>query len=321
MSPLPRCKQTQPSLLFASSHQARIMQSSSRRAPHRAQSSYRPIDVDLPISDVQHHIRNSSPAPPYDAAFRHEDLSVQPPYAHHGPSYHDHSDTNQSQTPTHMTASVEGHASSRLPFFEAALARTRGLDIPTRTIPQPTPIYLPPSDPNHPLLSVGVTPSITFRASPTNHRERGLSRSPSPDRHIGYTYEDRGAYDAVRSDLGAPREDYDWNYDEKMYEDDGDLSRLPYTTTKMPSIHIQQPTEIYLDHPEEDHLLASTTQHFGPAPTHRVHRRTHNAAGHRRIKQTALLDENGFFAVDMSIPTRLAQFLPFKGVEEQKSTR
>jgi chitin synthase len=52
-----------------------------------------------------------------------------------------------------------------------------------------------------------------------------------------------------------------------------------------------------------------------------VGRREHNAAGHRRIKHTATLDEHGFFAVDMPIPTRLAQFLPFKGVEEQKSTR
>ena len=50
-------------------------------------------------------------------------------------------------------------------------------------------------------------------------------------------------------------------------------------------------------------------------------RRTHNAAGHRRIKQTAKLDANGFFAIDMPIPTRLAHFLPMKGVEEQKTTR
>jgi chitin synthase len=68
-------------------------------------------------------------------------------------------------------------------------------------------------------------------------------------------------------------------------------------------------------------MAASSTQHFGPAPSGRVGRREHNAAGHRRIKHTATLDEHGFFAVDMPIPTRLAQFLPFKGVEEQKSTR
>jgi chitin synthase len=63
------------------------------------------------------------------------------------------------------------------------------------------------------------------------------------------------------------------------------------------------------------------TQHFGPAPTGRIGRRTHNAAGHNRIKHSATLDDNGFFAIDMPIPTRLAQFLPFKGVEEQKTTR
>lgn len=65
-------------------------------------------------------------------------------------------------------------------------------------------------------------------------------------------------------------------------------------------------------------ITTSATQHFGPAPVGRVDRRTHNA---RRIKQTATLDDNGIFSVDMPIPTRLAQFLPVKGVEEQKTTR
>lgn len=62
------------------------------------------------------------------------------------------------------------------------------------------------------------------------------------------------------------------------------------------------------------------TQHFGPAPEGRVGRRTHNAI-RKRVKQRVTLDDSDMFSVEMPIPTRLAQFLPVKGVEEQKTTR
>jgi len=130
-------------------------------------------------------------------------------------------------------------------------------------------------------------------------------------------------YDYEKSLLQAHNdtEKEDWMSDEKAFENDGDLSQVPFSMSGISSIHNQYPAKSMADYHEDPSAMVLTTQHFGPAPAHRVHRRTHNAAGHRRIKQTALLDENGFFAVDMPIPTRLAQFLPFKGVEEQKSTR
>ncbi|KAL7420606.1 Chitin synthase, class 6 [Cryptotrichosporon argae] len=177
------------------------------------------------------------------------------------------------------------------------------------------PSYLPPQDPNHPDLAVGFTQSSTVRFAMANDRSvrRDQSRSPSPE---------RGDYD------------YDYNaFNEKSYDmekalledDDGAFDR-PH----LREIKERYSTDERLDHQDMGvspaweggaDLGQSTTQHFGPAPTGRVGRRTHNAAGLRRIKQKATLDEHGFFVVDMPIPTRLAQFLPIKGVEEQKTTR
>nr|XP_031864416.1 uncharacterized protein CI109_000330 [Kwoniella shandongensis]KAA5531488.1 hypothetical protein CI109_000330 [Kwoniella shandongensis] len=230
---------------------------------------------------------------------------------------------------------------SRLPFFEAALARSRGEAVPDpvqdTAYGQPLPSYLVPPDPNHPNLAIGFTQSNTVRfATGQNSRyTREFSRSPSPgaddsfdqNETMDYGY---GADQDVEKALLAEEDrraeamgEKGWN--EKLSSlgftsgaDDGDLSLPPFRGAAVPAIHVRGPTTSTFDNGD---MAASNTQHFGPAPTGRVGRRTHNAAGHRRIKQSATLDENGFFAVDMPIPTRLAQFLPVKGVEEQKSTR
>jgi chitin synthase len=180
-----------------------------------------------------------------------------------------------------------------------------------------------------------MIPVSVVRPSARPNGLRGLSRSPSPTLDVSVR-NDYNPYDRDEDDekalLGQERDDYDekssWvhSWDQKHHSEDGDISQMPYhgRLSAMPSIHVQSPTTSTTapsTQGNEPHLLASSTQHFGPAPMGRVSRRTHNAAGHRRIKQKATLDENGFFAVDMPIPTRLAQFLPVKGVEEQKSTR
>ncbi|OCF57019.1 chitin synthase [Kwoniella mangroviensis CBS 10435] len=305
--------------------------------------------------------RNPSPAPPYDHRFP---ASPDPftgtrmlAYGPSGPAQ----TPNIQQTynppyaiPPPQSAQASSQlASNRLPFFEAALARSRGevvAEPPSQTgatpgYGQPLPSYLPPPDPNHPNLAVGFTQSNTIRFA-TSHSPgyaRESSRSPSPglDESFeeGYerTYNYVGEHDVEKAllDNGDLLQDQPGalnqrNWEEKPVDyfggDDGDLSLPPFRgavgtdPSGVPSIHIRGPTDptILSAHPD---MAASTTQHFGPAPTGRVGRRTHNAAGHRRIKQSATLDDNGFFAVDMPIPTRLAQFLPVKGVEEQKSTR
>ena len=215
---------------------------------------------------------------------------------------------------------------ARLPFFEAALARSRG-HIPGDTAQestqaQPLPAYLPPADPNHPSLMIGMNRAETIRpvADMSHYPDRGLSRSPSPQYgtqlDIGnVSYMDNGDSEkALLNDYGY-HDDWQYGDDEKdpaLYDTvmDGDISEMPFGAAPFGP-----------DVKQSQGMNQSSTQHFGPAPTGRVGRRTHNAAGPRRIKQTATLDQSGFFAVDMPIPTRLAQFLPVKGVEEQKSTR
>lgn len=228
-------------------------------------------------------------------------------------------------------------APTRLPFFEAALARSRQPDLreePASYL-QPLPAYLPAHDPNHPDLSVGFTQFNTVRYA--FDRGRGISRSPSPEPedHTYYGGQDVEKALLVAGDIHEGPDDHDITWHKEkfpsslMVGDEGDLSLPPFrgqnfvSEATRPSIHIREPTDQTLPPSTsvQDSINPSTTQHFGPAPSGRVGRRTHNAAGHRRIKQNATLDENGFFAVDMPIPTRLAQFLPFKGVEEQKSTR
>lgn len=218
--------------------------------------------------------------------------------------------------------------SSRLPFFEAALARARGIqtpslpEAPTPTYAQPLPSYLPPPDPNHPDLSVGLTQANTVRyaINPRSQLKEG-SRSPSPFMDDSFVYNDAAHLYNVEPDVEKALLGSGLGYEsEKRVEssmgfndNDGDLSVPQSFGGRPPS---WEPSGI-LDEKGE----MSTTKHFGPAPAGRVGRRAHNAAGYRRIKQSATLDENGFFAIEMNIPTRLAQFLPIKGVEEQKTTR
>jgi chitin synthase len=241
----------------------------------------------------------------------------------------------------------------RLPLFEAALARSRGDPVydghPNHIATQPLPSYVSPPDPNHPDLSVGFSQSNTVRfAMAREASNRNVSRSPSPGVLSPYerpTYaleDDSQRLMPDSHEYGHPTatSQVDWSsqagdqyWDEKtaygtaLGMDEGDLSLPPFKGPDMsgPAIHIRGPTESTVQDIQGElgsaGMAASSTQHFGPAPSGRVGRREHNAAGHRRIKHTATLDEHGFFAVDMPIPTRLAQFLPFKGVEEQKSTR
>ncbi|OCF44366.1 chitin synthase [Kwoniella heveanensis CBS 569] len=306
------------------SPQGYLAPSTYSHSSHGHQSpSYTPVSNGL--------LRDPSPAPPYDnrlhgrpdpfgasralaygpngpAAAPPAPQAYVPPYA---------------SPPPQQTRPISyAPATGRLPFFEAALARSRGEEVyepvpaivPTYT--QPLPSYLPPPDPNHPNLAIGFTQSNTVRFAAHNYG-RAASRSPSPglDESFDHGYDSRLEYqgepDVEKALLEKDERQFEgdgekaWN--EKVageFGDDGDLSVVPF---KQPEVNGE--------------LLPSSTQHFGPAPSGRVGRRTHNAAGHRRIKQSATLDENGFFAVDMPIPTRLAQFLPVKGVEEQKSTR
>jgi chitin synthase len=250
-----------------------------------------------------------------------------------------------SQTASLENPTAEQYESSRLPFFEAALARSRAghaleaseptvAAIPLYQYAQPVPLYMPPSDPNHPDLAVGFAPSGTIRFANGFGGLREASRSPSPGMDDSFQEHERGDSDVEKallqrtqpSSLLAPVEPGHW--DEKLSSlglmDDGDLSLPPFLggdNVRSTGLGIRSIDAGRTDALTDANMADSTTQHFGPAPTGRVGRRTYNAAGHRRIKQKAILDENGFFAVDMPIPTRLAQFLPVKGVEEQKTTR
>lgn len=203
-----------------------------------------------------------------------------------------------------------------LPFFEAALASSRGSTQPN---PDQMPSYLPPPDPNHPDIAIGFARNQSVR---TGYVAR--SRSPSPERVRNWEHprDDEGLLDAgdYRPSLHSPYLPLD--------EKDIDLALPPFQGAITPPRLLSALPSMYrkVNHADseeiddEGDLAGGVTKHFGPAPTGRIGRRTHNA-DHRRIKHTATLDDNGFFAIDMPIPTRLAQFLPFKGVEEQKTTR
>ncbi|WVO18063.1 hypothetical protein L204_105761 [Cryptococcus depauperatus] len=181
---------------------------------------------------------------------------------------------------------------------------------------QPLPSYAFPADPNHPDLSVGFlqTNTVGYIAPCSPGR---ISRSPSPFVDDSFT-EDYGqvwgdVQDLEKAPLAVDHlhphqssENHDWKSRISIDGGHGDLADFQFNKHLVTRATKAEPF---------------STQHFGPAPTGRVERRTHNAAGYRRIKQSATLDENGFFAVDMPIPTRLAQFLPIKGVLEQKTTR
>jgi chitin synthase len=264
------------------------MQSSQSSNRYRAQ--YRPLTV-AAVSEGEYLSRGSSPAPPYDDYNRQSAASVPPPTASTRYRPIDPFEAQQVRNDTSINASITNSIEvlppSRLPFFEAALARTRGasnLKTSLERISQPLPTYMPPADPNHPYLEVSMIRSHTIRpAQPDMRQERGLSRSPTPERVCAYLSEDqneitRPLFDHCE-DVGGDK----WTHDEKDL-DTGDISQIPYIASAMPIIHVQHPTEIMYENAEAFGKLESATQHFGPAPAHRVHRRTHNAAGHRRIK-------------------------------------
>lgn len=307
-------------------------------------SSRRPV----PSADSNHHHYDPLPldhsAPPYEAS----------PSARFSRQQNLEPSWDSAQPPVNFLAPphLQHPPQPRLPLFEAALARSRGgstLDAHQQHLSaQPLPSYVSPPDPNHPDLSIGFSQSNTVRFAmnqETNYRD--VSRSPSPsvvDTYERHAYMDNDSQRLLADNLepqqpAAPSQ-IEWNthtgdqyWDEKAAYgmgtgiDEGDLSLPPFRGPDLqgPAIHIRGPTESTVMNDNGTFgsagLPPSSTQHFGPAPSGRVGRREHNAAGHRRIKHTATLDEHGFFAVDMPIPTRLAQFLPFKGVEEQKSTR
>ena len=302
---------------------------SSRRTPrynlipsHRDESGLDYSTSSYPSS------RDPSPAPPYDPPH-----ALQHASAHCDINYNAYEQARPMLSNTVIDSHPANAPSSRLPFFEAALARTRTDHRSHDQTPQPLPAYLPAIDPNHPSLMVNVTqtntPHFIANDNPYSSFARGLSRSPSPDVNHHYS-RSSPIWDIEKAsmiDASSNIEKLLWlrgheHLEEEKYEADiSQYSRAsPFPTA--PAIHVQVPSDASSGTDlATGHLLPSLTQHFGPAPTGRVGRRTHNAAGPRRIKQTATLDENGFFAVEMPIPTRLAQFLPVKGVEEQKSTR
>ena len=287
-------------------------------------------------------------SPPYE---RYEPHVSQPP----APSWGHSAEAPQTVAPI---AGQPSALAPRLPFFEAAIARARGaagtypIENGAIHFDQPLPSYAAPADPNHPDLSVGLLQSNTIRMAMDGNssRQRRLSRSPSPvdaasyDQRYGFAPSNRWqSHEDEMQDhrnrlldqgpIDSAQEGCNERWDEKKSSlgldnvDDGDLALPPFLgISALPEAgHYDQTHEGLVPKneysPIEGDLAGSTTQHFGPAPTGRVGRRTHNAESGRRIRHTATLDENGFFAVDMPIPTRLAQFLPFKGVEEQKCTR
>jgi chitin synthase len=209
-------------------------------------------------------------------------------------------------------------------------------------VPQPLPSYLPPQDPNHPDLSIGFTQSNTIRLAQDSRYRREPSRSPSPgfDDSVRYNYgsgtdvEKALLSDNDRDDLlygnrtgpttPAPTAPLSYMSTGAAPDANGDLSlrgmgRLPPIGDRS-SIY-KAPLDgfesVALVEGQED---PDTTQHFGPAPEGRVGRRPHNAI-RKRVKQRVTLDDSDMLSVEMPIPTRLSQFLPVKGVEEQKTTR
>lgn len=190
-----------------------------------------------------------------------------------------------------------------------------------RAVPQPLPSYLPPPDPNHPDISVGFTQSSTVRYALGYNR--GASRSPSPGFDESINYESRadvekallgdqdGAqlHQPIPSQLGQPPYSGVQN---------GDISLMGGPASDSRDSLYKPPLDDFEHVPLVDGHEEKDTQHYGPAPTRRIGRRAQNA---RRVKQKVTLDDTGMFAVEMPIPTRLAQFLPVKGVAEQRSTR
>jgi chitin synthase len=222
-------------------------------------------------------------------------------------------------------------ASGQLPHFEAALARARGYAPPTPSYaPSPAPSnisynpspYHQPSynsitnaDPNHPEVSISMQPSLNVRFSGPPSYNRGYSRSPTPP--LMDDMDEKSPKIDIESPLITSMENGYGGLEDPpapaqwRYSADGDLAggygdedeKRPFSFTK-----------------KQDDLAPSSTQHFGPAPEGRVSRR--NKQTHRQLKEVTLDDRNwNNFVIDAKIPTRLAQCMPVKGVEEQSTTR
>ncbi|ORX37201.1 chitin synthase-domain-containing protein [Kockovaella imperatae] len=269
------------------------------------------------VSDVDHGRSLEDHHPPRNRRNLAQDPA--PPYARvrqHGVAF----SANHHTIPTpvdHLLAQSPPPAAAetaerRLPYFEAALARSRAegatVGQSSAGVPQRLPTYANAIDPNHPDLRFAVT-------AETASGYRGvlptlIRQPPTPDPgDDGYSDE--------KVQIGYDEDEMSTLLD-GSYCQDG--STRPWSSGDLGYDQIDAQKARWESEPNLE-ATGHSTQHFGPAPVGRVSRRTHNAAGHRRIKQTAKLDANGFFAVDMPVPTRLAQFLPQKGVAEQRTTR
>ena len=246
----------------------------------------------------------------------------------------DMQEIGRSAMPTRESA----HGDGRLLYFEAALARAKsgGSNVSSArgttgrephsvnsvaSSSPPLPPYRSGIDMNHPGLGFQAGGQIVRKYNNYTYndpKDAAVDMSSHQPDERGYNEDEDGSHDSDRR--GHSHEPFagplpsDWKLQGNVTTcclsrwADGVAEKTPLDT-KSPLLSVAEFSP------------SPTTQHFGPAPIGRVMRRTHNAAGHRRIKQTAKLDAHGFFAVDMPIPTRLAHFLPMKGVEEQKTTR
>ena len=229
-----------------------------------------------------------------------------------------------------------------LPHFEAALARSKAQGRYPFATPEPPPPFSP-FDPNHPDLALNLfdaNTSLLPHSIYASNRMGARARSYSPPGPNDVSYDgDQNLpihADVEKALLENVIDEYepyifrngrsqalDWGEKNTLLgvmepSDNGDLS-LPLPRNA-PSGRDLDSDAVFPDHPGGPQS-SEDLQHFGPAPTGKVGRRTHHAAGYRRIKHQAVLDDHGIFAVEMPIPTRLAQFLPMKGVEEQMTTR
>lgn len=220
---------------------------------------------------------------------------------------------------------------SQLPHFEAALARARGYAPPTPSHASspapsnisynPTPYHQPSytsitsADPNHPEVSISMRPSSTVRFSGPPAYNRGYSRSPTPP--LMDDVDEKSPKVDIESPLIASMENGYGLEDPPVpaqwrHSADGDLAGGYADEDE------KRPFSSYTK--KEDEMPPSSTQHFGPAPEGRVSRR--NKQTHRQLKEVTLDDRNwNNFVIDAKIPTRLAQCMPVKGVEEQSTTR
>ena len=209
------------------------MPTSSRRLPQvQPNANTRPHPPPSPVSADSHSTHgysyDASPAPPYEhppgqrppqprpGQLPSDSRGVvfqSPPqagYVHAGAT---------SLSPVPQATLSPTTRSSRLPFFEAALARVRGEPTPVidATSPitetHPLPAYIPPSDPNHPNLSIGLARfnTVRFAETPSRFSHGGQSRSPSPgyddeashlEGHYGYD-ESVAAQQALLSSEGG----------------------------------------------------------------------------------------------------------------------